>query len=121
MNSMRLADDWLKPLLFFTNWTLQVTMYTALVGMIIARNAENTVKNAPKLNALHHILYTLTMAMNALTVCIYWSVIRPGHLVQLKEKAKGDEGWERAYIFHANISHTVPIILAFILMCITDS
>ena len=70
----------------FTNWTLLVTTFSLVSSYSAANNKdvfkkwvsfkdEETQLKSFKLQANHHMLYTLSIMMNLITVSVYWTIL----------------------------------------------
>jgi hypothetical protein len=66
---------WINLFLFFTNWCVLFTLFTALIGIYLASNDKMTIKKAINLHALHHVSYTLTLFMTPVVVIMYWGIV----------------------------------------------
>jgi hypothetical protein len=78
------AWDFRRFFLFFTNWTQFITLVSVVYSINMASDLQS-MKNTHKL-ALHHILYTLAILMNFVTVSIYWSLIHMQVVGTVKSK-----------------------------------
>ena len=105
--------------LYFTNWSLMATTATCLLGTLISQNKDYTLKTAPNLFALHHLMYTLMLFMTPVVLLIYWGLVHEANIRDiLSENTPQLAEWK---IQHSYVSHSVPAICALILLLINDT
>ena len=107
-------------LLYFTNWAILSTYTTSFLGLIISRNLDNNLENAPNLHALHHLMYTLMLFMTPIVVIMYWGVVHEKYMEEIKAE-NSDPSVISEQINHSYVSHSVPGICAFLLLLISDT
>lgn len=102
----------------FTNWTLIMTTLSLLLTINAARDTahyhESALKrrkalNAPckyrtvaLLQALHHVIYTLSIVMNMIVMSVYWTILHSG---QMAEYSAADQWGKR---LHERTVHSLP-------------
>ena len=68
---------------YFTNWTLIISIISVGMSIRAVNDSENFPKSMHNL-ALHHLLYTVAIGFNLVTVCVYWTLIHKENMVVLK-------------------------------------
>ena len=81
---------WTDMLTYFTNWGLLATYFTCISGTIISQNKGYTLKNAPNLHALHHLMYTLMLFMTPIVIVMYWGLVHKQALIEIREENKDE-------------------------------
>ena len=64
--------------LYFTNWTLLMTCIYLGVATVVSDKSSYTAL------AIHHILFEISLVMNVVVVCIYWSILHEESLLEAK-------------------------------------
>jgi hypothetical protein len=113
----------------FTNWTLMLTTATIVLSIWAGYDTFDFGKNslhrhsrtnegfgrAIKLQATLHLLYTLTIIMNFVVVCVYWSLL---HREQMTTEGLCDpNGYNCKQLgraVHLKIVHSIPAICCFV-------
>ena len=112
----------------FTNWTLMLTTATLLLSIWAGYDTFDFGKNslhrhsrtnegfgrAIKLQATLHLLYTLTIIMNFVVVCIYWTLLHKEQMTsegQCDTNGRNCKNWGLAT--HLKIVHSIPALCCF--------
>lgn len=66
--------------IYFTLWTALVQTVSVYLTIVVTSMPDSRQK--PGLLATHHIFYTASIAMNFITVTVYWSILHEGCLVK---------------------------------------
>ena len=78
LSSWRL-DSWVIYFTAFTNWTMWMTTLSILWTMLVATVSRSvfsgTLFNMNISKALHHVLFSLAILFNLITMSIYWTVL----------------------------------------------
>ena len=59
--------------IYFTNWTLLATLSSAISSLLAV--ADLDIMKKPGHLAVHHLLYTSSLAFNLATMTLYWTFV----------------------------------------------
>ena len=108
-------------LVYFTNWALLATFFTALFGTIIAFNPTYNNRTAKGLAMCHHLMYTIMLFIGPCVVSVYWMVVHQEHLQEIYTKHYHNQWLYHFKIRHTYIVHTVPFMCSLVLMKINKT
>ena len=95
-------------LIYFTNWTLEITTLSIAMSILCSRDPEIETKRW-KL-AITHILFEAALFMNIIVIVFYWGLIHAHEIGNFKELG----------LIHMYIVHSFPTIAFLINFLNTD-
>ena len=117
LSSWRL-DSWVIYFTAFTNWTMWMTTLSILCTMFLG-SCSGIFSDSRTINmkGLHHVLFSLAILFNFITMSIYWTVLWEEDLQTFK-----DEPAVVSFPFgHMWIVHVIPGTVTIINSLITDT
>ena len=109
----------------FTYWTLMITTAWVYTSYIAAQDDVlfaplSTIKNKDqqlksfKAQANHHLMYTLSVLFNLVTVVVYWSFLHEMIIEKFTSSPNISAKNKRGIIFHMYIVHSLPALACLI-------